>query len=90
MGESVAAADVPVPDSDAVWGDVESLSAMLSDPVRVPEAVGLNVTVIVQLAAGATDVQLFAVIVKSPALAPASVAALTVRLALPVFDTVTV
>jgi len=45
---------VPVPESAAVWGLPLALSLTLTDPVRVPEAVGLNVTLMVQLLPAAT------------------------------------
>lgn len=43
-----AGAGVPVPTSAMFWGLDEVLSAMLSVPVREPEAVGLKETFIVQ------------------------------------------
>ena len=46
----------PVPDNDTVCGEPVALSAILMEAFRVPDAVGLKVTEIVQLAAAATDV----------------------------------
>ncbi len=48
-----AVAAVAVPVRETVWGEPEALSAMLSDPVRAPDAVGLKVTAMEQLAAAA-------------------------------------
>ena len=39
---------VPVPPSDTLCGLVAALSVIVSDAIRVPLAVGLKVTVIVQ------------------------------------------
>jgi len=47
---------VPVPESATAWGLFFALSVIESVPVRVPVAVGVNVTLIVQLAPTATDV----------------------------------
>lgn len=49
----------PVPDKDAVCGDPDALSVIDSVPLRVPIAVGVNVTLIVQDEPAATVVQLF-------------------------------
>jgi len=52
-----ATADVvePVPVSEITCGLLEALSVRVSVPVRVPAAVGVNFTLIVQLAPGATE-----------------------------------
>ena len=51
---------VPVPERLTVWGLPAALSEMLRVPLRVPVAVGVKVTLIVQLAPAATLVpQLF-------------------------------
>lgn len=63
---------LPVPDRFSTCGLVLALSVMLSVPVRVPKAVGLNVTETKQLAPAANVLgesgQLF-VCVKSPLVA---------------------
>ena len=58
---------VPVPVRLTVCGEFVALSEMVTDPVRVPDVVGENVTVIVQLAGfgPSVGVQLF-VCAKSP------------------------
>jgi len=52
-----ATADVvePVPVSEIVCGLLEALSVSVSVPVRVPAAVGVNFTLIVQLAPAVTE-----------------------------------
>src|SRR2546423_662758 len=50
---SGAAPAVPVPVRAALWGLPAALSVRVSDPVRVPAAVGVNVTLMVQLATAA-------------------------------------
>lgn len=54
----------------AVWGVPPPLSAIDTDAVRVPVAVGLNVTLIMQVPLGAIEVQLL-VSLKSVAFVPA-------------------
>jgi hypothetical protein len=46
VGESIipGVGAVPVPLSATLWGDPVALSVMVSDPVRLPAAVGVNVT----------------------------------------------
>ncbi len=46
---------VPVPDKGTCCGLPAALSVTLSAALRVPVAVGLNVTLIVQLAAAASE-----------------------------------
>ena len=53
VGDSFAA--VPVPLSDTCCGLPMALSVKLRDALRVPLAVGLKVTLIVQLAAAASE-----------------------------------
>ena len=50
-GDSVTVEPVPV--NETVWGDPPALSVIVKVPVRVPPAVGVNVTEMVQLAATA-------------------------------------
>ena len=52
----LTAAPVPVPVKLTVCGLPAALSAMLTVAVRFPGAVGVNVTLIVQLALAATEV----------------------------------
>ena len=54
VGESFAV--VPIPLSVTFCGLPEALSLMLSAAVRVPDAVGLNLTLILQLAPAANEV----------------------------------
>jgi hypothetical protein len=51
----LTAGAVPVPERLTVCGLPAALSEMLTDAVRVPVAVGLNVTLIVQLPPAATE-----------------------------------
>lgn len=58
-------------------------------PLRVPAAAGVNVTLRVQLAPTANDVPQLLVCEKSPAFVPDIVILVMVRVAVPVFDSVT-
>lgn len=55
MGDRLAAGAMPVPVSEMALGLVAALELMVTAPVRVPVAVGVNVTVIVQLVPPASD-----------------------------------
>jgi len=55
VGKTLAAAAAPVPVRLTVCGLPAALSEMLTDAVRVPVAVGVNVTLIVQLPPAATE-----------------------------------
>ena len=79
----------PVPDSATVCGLPSALSAMVTDAVREPPAVGLNVTLMVQLAFTARVAAHVLVSPKSPALVPVTLIELIVMVALPVFVSVT-
>src|SRR5437016_2908473 len=85
-GDRLTAGAVPVPLSDTVCGLPVALSAIVTAPVRVPVAVGVNVTPMVQLAPAASDAPQVLVSAKSP------LAAILVmlRAALPVLVRVTV
>ena len=48
-------ATVPVPERPTVWGLPPALSVMLIEDARLPLAVGVKVTLIVQLAPAATE-----------------------------------
>jgi hypothetical protein len=80
---------VPVPVKLTVCGLGLALSAIVTDAVRVPVAVGVNVTSIVQLPPPETDPLHAFVWEKSPALAPVMFTPVTVRVAVPVLESVT-
>ncbi len=61
---SVGATPEPVSETD--WGLLEAASVMVSVPVRVPAAVGVKVTLTVQLELAATLVPQLLVCAKSP------------------------
>jgi hypothetical protein len=63
---------------------------MLSAAVRVPEAEGVKVTLIVQLAPAATELPHALVCAKSPALVPVTAMLVMFKVALPVLRRVTV
>ena len=85
-----AVAAAPVPDKVTTWGEPVALSAIESEAVRAPAAVGLNSTDIVQLAAAARDVvQVFAEMRKELALVPVKVSEVRARAAVPEFLMVT-
>src|SRR5579864_8590629 len=60
----------PSPINDTACGLPEALSATLSAAVRVPEAVGLNVASMLQLASAANELPQLLLSAKSPALVP--------------------
>ena len=64
--EVASAKSCPVPLSDTDWGLFAALSVSVSVPVRLPVAVGVKVTLIVQLAPGATEPAQVLVWAKSP------------------------
>src|SRR5882724_9690879 len=78
----------PVQEMAAVSGLEAALLANETVAVRLPAAVGTQLTVAEQVLPAATVPQLFE-IVKSPGLAPLKVTADTTRLALPVLVAVT-
>jgi hypothetical protein len=81
---------VPVPMRLTAWGLPAALSAMLTEAARLPEAEGVNVTVIVQVPPlAATELPQLLVSPKSPALVPVTEMLVMVKLALPVFVRVT-
>ena len=82
----------PLPVSETACGLPEALSVIVSDPVRLPVAVGLNVTVKIQLAAGASctgGVPHVLVWAKSPE-SPVRAIIVTFNAADPLFESVTV
>jgi hypothetical protein len=74
---------VPVPVSDTVCGLPGALSAIETEAVRVPAAVGRNVTLIVQLALTASVVPQVVVRAKSPEFEPVIVIPVIDIVALP-------
>jgi hypothetical protein len=85
-----APAAIPVPLRDTDCGLPAALSEMLSTAVRVPDAVGLNVTLMLQLAPAAKELPQVCVWAKSAALIPTIAMAVMVRLAVPVFLSATI
>ena len=79
-----------VPVNATVCGLPVALSAMLMAAVRVPVAVGLKVTLIVQLASTANEAGQVFVSAKSPAFVPVAVIPEIAKAALPPFVKVTV
>ena len=69
LGESVAFGTVPVPVRATACGLFAALSVMVTDPARLPEALGVKVTLIVQLVLPATDCPQLFVWAKSPVMA---------------------
>ena len=85
-GESVAIGAVPVPASDTFWGVPDALSVTVTEPDRVPTAVGVKVTLIEQLAPAASVAPHVFVSAKSPLLVMLEIA----MASLPVFESVMV
>jgi hypothetical protein len=79
-------ATTPVPESETVWGAPPALSAMVRVPLRVPVAVGVKITEIVQFCPTFTPVPQLSLLEKSPL----AVTPVIVRKAVPVFESVTV
>lgn len=89
-GEAVREKSAPMPVSASVCGLPAALSAMLRLAVRLPEPVGMKVTLIVQeLPAEMLEVQVFDW-EKSVVFVPVIVMPVTLRASLPVFLSVTV
>jgi hypothetical protein len=87
VGVSVTAgaAATPVPETGTDWGEPVALSAMFTKAVRLPAAVGLNVTVMLQLPPTLTLVPHPLVREKSAGFAPDKVTEDTERGAVPLF-----
>ena len=81
---------MPVPERLTVCGLALALSVMLTEALRVPEAEGVKVTLIVQLAPAATELPHALVCAKSPGLVPETAMPVMLRVALPVLRRVTV
>src|SRR5208282_1680745 len=84
VAERLAAEEVPVPERLTAWGLPLALSVMLTEAVRLPLAVGVKVTLIVQLAPAATELPQVLVCAKSPGLAPVIERLAMLKAALPV------
>jgi hypothetical protein len=87
-GESIipGVGAIPVPFNTTIWGELGALSVMVTVPVRLPAAVGVNVTEMVQFAPAATLVPQVWVCAKSPDIA----IEVTVKAVVPEFVSVTV
>ena len=81
--EVVATEAVPVPVKVTDWGLPGTLSVILIEAVRLPEAVGVNVTLIVQVPFATTVPPHVLVWAKSPALAPVTAMLVMTKLAFP-------
>ena len=90
-GERLAAAvdaATPEPVRLTVWGLPVALSVTVTAAVLVPDAVGLNVTLIVQVAPAATEAPHVLLWAKSPLLVPVTATLVMLTVALPVLDSV--
>jgi hypothetical protein len=79
---------VPVPERFTVWGLPLALSVIVSEAVRLPVAVGVNVTLIVQLPPAATELPQALVSAKSPGFVPVMVILEMLSEVLPVLERV--
>ena len=80
---------VAAPVSATECGLPAALSVIVAAPVRLPAAVGLNVTLIEQLPPAATLEPQLSVLLKSPLFAPPSTRLLILNTPLPLFVSVT-
>jgi hypothetical protein len=92
LGEKLtpSVALAPVPERVTDWGLPLALSAMLSEAVRLPLAIGVNVTLMAHEAPAATELPQLLAWVKSPAFVPERAMLLTVKAPLPELVSVTV
>ena len=88
-GDRLTPAAVPVPDRLTACGLPLALSAMLTDPARLPLAEGVNVTLIVQLPPAATELPQLLLCAKSLAFVPVTARLLMISAAFPPFVNVT-
>lgn len=88
MGESVAVGTTPMPVSETDCGLLGALSVIVTTAFLAPAAVGVKVTVIVQLPPAATDGTQLLVWPKSLLFAPV-ISIEIVRAMFPVFESVT-
>ena len=89
LGLKLTTGAVPLPLKATVCGLPLALSVMVTPALRVPVAVGVKVTLIVQEALAASVLGQLLVWAKSPALVPVSAMLLMVRSALPLLVNVT-
>jgi hypothetical protein len=89
LGASTACGAVPVPVSETAWGDPAALSAMEREAVRLPAEAGVKATVMVQVAAAASDAPQLLVCAKLPAFVPLMEMPEMVKAAVPGLDSVT-
>ncbi len=80
---------VPVPASGTVCGLSEALSVMVTAAARLPDAAGVKLTLTVQLAPAATLVPQVLLSLKSPLFVPVMAILEIVRVAVPLFVSVT-
>ena len=89
VGDKLAAGPVPVPVSAAVWGLFGALSVTVRVADLAPEAVGVKVTLIAQLAPAARLLPQVVVCEKSPPLEPVNVMLVIVKAVVPLLVSVT-
>jgi hypothetical protein len=91
LGDKLTLTPVPDPLKVTVCGLLGATSAKFSEALRLPAADGVNVTLTVQAPLGMTvaPVQVSALLAKSVAFVPPIVTSKMLRLAVPVFVTVT-
>ena len=82
--DRLAVGPVLVPVRVTICGLPTALSVIAREALRVPGAVGANVTLIVQLPPAATELPQVLVTLKSPALAPVTCRLVMVKVLLPV------
>src|SRR2546426_10251921 len=80
---------VPIPVRAIAWGAPGALSAMVMAPFRVPVAVGVKVTLMVQLAPAATLVPFLQVVPAAGAKSPLGSTLVMVSMTVPPFVSVT-
>jgi hypothetical protein len=90
LGETLADATPPVPESPTVCGLPLALSAMLTEAARLPLAEGVNVTLTVQFPPPATELPQLLLCAKSLTFVPVNPRLAMVNAALPLFVSVTV
>jgi hypothetical protein len=90
VGERPSTGAVPVPERLTAWGLPPALSLMLIEAARLPLAVGVKVTLTVQLAPAASELPQVLVWAKSLALAPAIARLVMLNVALRLLVRVTV
>jgi hypothetical protein len=90
VGETLVVDAAPVPVRLTVCGLPAALSEILTVAVRVPAAVGVNVTLIVQLLLAATELPQVVVSGKSLGLAPVTTKLVMPKSVLPLFVKATV